>query len=222
MVDLSQLPASQFAAQLARPSGEVGVAVGDYMKQLNGRLIMAAYQRLAPPTGGRVVEIGFGNGKLIAELLAMAPGLTYVGVEVSETMVAAAGEHNFAHLQQGRVELHLASVEHLPFPEQAFDRALAVNTIYFWPDQVAGLRELRRVLRGEGWLVLASMTPEASAKSPTARAEYGFHVLDRDALVSLHRVAGFRGVECDIYEEQNTRLDGTVFQRSYHIVLARP
>ncbi len=169
-----------------------------------------------------MLEIGFGNGKLIGELLAIAPGLCYVGVEISDTMVAAAREQNRAHMQQGRVELHLASVERLPFPDAEFDRALAVNTVYFWPDQLAALIEVRRVLRADGWLVLASMTPETSAKSPTARPEHGFRVPDRDRLLLLHRQAGFRGIDCELYEEQNTRLDGTVFQRSYHVVLAHP
>lgn len=222
MVDLSRLSAPEFAAQLARPSGEIGLAVGDYMNKVNGRLIITAYQRLAPLPHCRVLEIGFGNGKLISELLAMVPGLSYVGVEISDTMVAVAREQNRAHLQQGRVELHLASVERLPFPDATFDRALAVNTVYFWPDQLAALIEVRRVLRADGWLVLASMTPETSAQSPTARPEHGFQVPDRDRLLSLHRQAGFRGIDCELYEEQNTRLDGTVFQRFYHLVLAHP
>jgi SAM-dependent methyltransferase len=222
MVDLGQLPAAEFAAQLARPTGAVGVAVGDYMNRLNAGLTAAAYRHLAPPPHGRVLEIGFGNGKLIGEMLALAPGLSYAGADVSETMVAAAREHNHALVQQGRVELHLASVEHLPFPDGAFDRALALNTIYFWPDQLRGLGELRRVLRDGGRLVLASMTPETSAKSPTARAEHGFRVPDRDALLSLHRRAGFASVACELYEEQSTRLDGTAFHRAYYIVLAEP
>jgi ubiquinone/menaquinone biosynthesis C-methylase UbiE len=222
MVDLSRLSATELAAQLARPSGEIGLAVGDYMASLNGRLIMTAYKRLAPLRGCRVLEIGFGNGRLIGELLEMEPRLCYVGVEISETMMAEAREYNHAYLQQGRVQFQLATVEQLPFPDAGFDRALAVNTIYFWSDQLAALRELRRVLRTDGWLVLASMTPETSARSPTARPEHGFSVPDRDRLLYLHLHAGFRRVDCELYEELNTRLNGTVFQRSYHIVVAHP
>jgi SAM-dependent methyltransferase len=222
MVDLSRLPPPDFAAQLARPSGETGLAVGDYMNQVNGRLIATAYQRLVPPPHGRVLEIGFANGKLIGALLALAPGLRYIGVDISETMLAAARNENRAHLEQGRIELHLASVEQLPLPDAAIDRALAVNTIYFWPDQVGGLRQIRRVLRSDGWLVLASVTPETAAQSPTVRPEYGFRVPDRDGLLALHREAGFRCIDCEVYEEENRRLDGTPFRRSFHIVLARP
>lgn len=38
-----------------------------------------------------------------------------------------------------------AVAEHLPFPDGAFDVALAVITVHHWPDLRAGLRELRRV-----------------------------------------------------------------------------
>lgn len=221
MVDLSQLPAVEIAAQLARPSGEVGRAVGEYMNRINERLIEAAFRLLAPPADARVLEIGFGNGATIGALLALALRLAYAGVEVSETMLAEARARNRAAMEQGRVALHRASVERLPFADAAFDRALAINTIYFWPDQVAGLEELRRVLRADGLLVLASMTPETAARSPTAKREFGFRVPDREALLALHREAGFRQVECSLYEEEATRLDGSVYRRTYHMVAAR-
>ncbi|MBC3841392.1 methyltransferase domain-containing protein [Streptacidiphilus sp. 4-A2] len=40
-----------------------------------------------------------------------------------------------------------ASAEELPFPDQAFEAAMAVMTIHHWSDQEGGLRELRRVSR---------------------------------------------------------------------------
>jgi SAM-dependent methyltransferase len=222
MIDLAQLPAAEMAAQLGRPTGDIGVAVGDYMNRINADLIKAVYGHLAPPRHGRVLEIGLGNGKHVGALLALAPGLSYAGVDVSHTMVCEARKNNEELLQQGRLSLYLASVESMPFPDATFDRALAVNTIYFWPDQLAALSEIRRVLRDDALLVLASMTPETSAQSQAARPEYGFSVPDRHTLEMLHRDAGFRDVSCDLYEEQVTRLDGTSFHRVYHMVRASP
>jgi ubiquinone/menaquinone biosynthesis C-methylase UbiE len=195
-------------------------AVGDYMNRINSRLTKAAYELLRLPPGGRVLEIGFGNGKLIGDLVGMATDLTYAGVDVSDTMVHEASENNRALIDEGRVKLRMATVDRLPFPKAAFDRTLAVNAIYFWPDQLSGLAEIRRVLRDDGFLVLASMTPETSAQSPTARPEYGFHVPDRNALELLHQQAGFKRVICDVYEEDAKRIDGTIFHRAYNMVLA--
>jgi SAM-dependent methyltransferase len=220
MTDLGRLPAAEMAAQLARPTGDIGVAVGDYMNDVNSRLITAAYSLMSPPAAGRLLEIGFGNGKLIAALLALAPGLTYTGIELSLTMVREAKKANRALEDEGRVEFYPAAVDRLPFATATFDRAVTVNSIYFWQDQLAGLREIRRVLRSDGFLVLASMTRETSARSPTARPELGFQVPDRETLVTLHREAGFERVESEIYEEEARRLDGSVYCRTFHMVVA--
>jgi SAM-dependent methyltransferase len=39
----------------------------------------------------------------------------------------------------------MADASRLPFPEDAFDAALAVLTTHHWPEPIAGLREMRRV-----------------------------------------------------------------------------
>jgi DNA-binding transcriptional MerR regulator len=40
-----------------------------------------------------------------------------------------------------------AAAENLPFPDQAFDAAMAFSTVHHWRDPIAGLREMRRVAR---------------------------------------------------------------------------
>jgi ubiquinone/menaquinone biosynthesis C-methylase UbiE len=222
MVDLSQLSPGEMAKQLGRPTGEVGIGVGDYMSKFNARLIKAAFGLLAPPAKSRVLEVGFGNGRLIGEMLLATPDVAYTGVEVSSDMMLEAERHNRALIEQGKVELHLASVESLPFPDAIFDRAIAINTIYFWPDQVRALAEIQRSLRSRGLLVVASMTPETAERSAAAKPEFGFNVPSRDALKLLHQRAGFGQVRFDYYEEQAKRLDGTTQNRAYNIVLAQP
>jgi SAM-dependent methyltransferase len=64
---------------------------------------------------------------------------TVVAVEPSPTMVAQ---------RVGRSPLVTrATAEALPFPDRAFDAALAVLTVHHWADRAAGLREMRRVSR---------------------------------------------------------------------------
>ena len=38
-------------------------------------------------------------------------------------------------------------MEHLPFDDNAFDKALAINSMQGWPDAAAGLRAIQRVMR---------------------------------------------------------------------------
>ncbi len=45
-------------------------------------------------------------------------------------------------------------MESLPFDNDSFDKALAINSMQVWPDAAAGLREIRRVMKPGGKLAL--------------------------------------------------------------------
>ena len=218
MVDLTKLDLAVLARQLGNPEGEIGRAVGDYMSRHNAGVSAAAWRRLDLKPGARVLEVGFGNGELIPALLALAPELAYTGIDISETMMAEATAFNRALLEARRIELKLVSVEAMPFPAGAFDRAVSVNTIYFWPDPDRALGELHRVLNREGVLVLAGITPEAAAGLPIT--QHGFRVYDRKRLEELHRQTGFRALDVEIYRETTRRLEGGTHERSYYILRA--
>ena len=218
MVDLTKLDLAVLARQLGKPEGEIGCAVGEYMSRHNAAVSAAAWRRLDLQAGDRVLEAGFGNGQLIPALLALKPGLAYTGIEISETMLAEAAAFVRALAEAGRIELQLASVEAMPFAAGAFDRAVSVNTIYFLPEPERALGELHRVLRPEGVLVLAGITPEAAAGLPIV--QHGFRIYDRDRLTEMHRRAGFRSIDIEIYRETTARLDGGTHERSYHLLRA--
>jgi SAM-dependent methyltransferase len=50
--------------------------------------------------------------------------------------------------RSGAANAVMASAERLPFGDQSFDAAMAILTVHHWPDQAAGLQEMRRVSRG--------------------------------------------------------------------------
>lgn len=218
MVDLTKLDLALLARQLGKPEGEIGRAVGEYMSKHNAAVSAAAWQRLGVQRGARVLEVGFGNGGLIPALLALQPELAYTGIEISETMLAEATALTRAHPEAQRIDLRLASVEAMPFAAGAFDRAVSVNTIYFWPDPGRALGELHRVLRPGGVLVVAGITPEAAAGLPITK--HGFRVYDAERLTELHRRAGFRSADIEIYRETTARLEGGTHERSYQILRA--
>jgi len=80
----------------------------------------------------------------------------------------------------------------MPWPDAAFDRALSVNTIFYWPDTVAGLREVWRVLRPDGVLALAMRSQRAVAPAQIER--FGFKNVSTAELERLLAAAGFSGI----------------------------
>jgi ubiquinone/menaquinone biosynthesis C-methylase UbiE len=223
VVDLSALAPSEMARLLGRPEGEAGRAVGDMLNRVNADITAAVYRRLRLARGNRVLEIGFGNGKLLPALLSCADDLSYVGADIAETMVADATASELKAVAAGRASFQLASAEALPFADKNFDRVFAVNVIYFWPEPARALTEIRRVLRPGGFSVVATVASgPGETPPPFARAEFGFHRRDPETVAALHREAGFKDVELDDFEEMITLPGGVPRRRRYAIFAARP
>jgi len=111
-----------------------------------GRWIECAIPHVEGP---RVLEISFGTGHLLTRY---AGRFTTHGIDYNRRMAEVARKGlRRAGLEAGLVQ---GSVEHLPYPDESFDSI--VNTMAFpgYPNGVAALSEMRRVLRSGGRLVL--------------------------------------------------------------------
>jgi ubiquinone/menaquinone biosynthesis C-methylase UbiE len=102
-------------------------------------------------------------------------------------------------------------------PDASFDRALALNTIYFWQEPGQDLREIRRVLRPGGKLVLGAVAP----RSTVGRAifDQGFKLYEQDQIEALLRAAGFDDVRIDTVTETVMMANGE-WTRDYHLACA--
>jgi SAM-dependent methyltransferase len=222
MVDVSKLAPAEMAQLLGKPEGEAGSAIGEMLNRTNLGITEAVYRRLHLRHANRVLEIGFGNGKLLPALLALADSITYVGFDIAATMVTEAAAFNAELVASGRASFHLGSVEALPCADESFHRVFAINVFYFWPDPVRALTEMRRVLRPDGVSIVAAVAPSIAATASFAREEFGFRLRDAETISALHREAGFGRVDIEPYSEVTTRPDGTPWERHYSLVVAQP
>ena len=76
------------------------------------------------------------------------------GVDYSELAVSKAEKLNKKQIKSGKAEFCQASVSHLPFDDNMFDVVTAVETYYFWPDKLNDLKEVLRVLKSGGKLLM--------------------------------------------------------------------
>ena len=196
---VANLDESILLPQLGCPAGEIGLAVGDMLERSNLAVIDAAFDLLDLRANERILEIGLGNGGHIASVLDQAAGLLFTGIDLSPTMIAEARRRNASFVRDGQVWLETADVMSLPFPSGSFDKAITINTTYFWPDLIGGLKETHRVLRAGGELVIAAITPEAAAEMPFAK--YGFAVDNAAALEAACLAAGFDRIGITRYVE---------------------
>lgn len=101
-----------------------------------------------------VLELGFGGGVGVAALL--NSGANVVAAEPSVAMRAAAHRKFARALAEERLEVWSNSAETLP--DRTVDRALSLNTVYFWQDIDQGFANLARMVRTR--IVLGIATPE--------------------------------------------------------------
>jgi ubiquinone/menaquinone biosynthesis C-methylase UbiE len=117
----------------------------------------------------KVLEVGFGPGVGIQLLTSSASAGYVAGVDPSKEMVAQAASRNKKSIESGQVDLRHGSVASLRFADNTFDKALAINSMQVWPDAVAGLGEMRRVIKPGGKVALG-FTPN-SGQPNTGLAE---------------------------------------------------
>jgi SAM-dependent methyltransferase len=101
-----------------------------------------------------ILDVGCGGGRTISKMAALAPGGVVCGVDYAEGSVAASRTYNAQLMTDGRVTVEKASVSQLPFPDNKFDLVTAVETQYYWPDLPGDMREILRVLKPGGKLVV--------------------------------------------------------------------
>ena len=113
-------------------------------------------------SGFKIVDVGCGGGRTIEKLAAIAASGMVYGVDYAEGSVIASRQHNARLIEAGRVVIQHASVSQLPFPDETFDLVTAIETQYYWPDLLENMREIRRVLKPDGTLVIIAETYKGS------------------------------------------------------------
>lgn len=99
--------------------------------------------------GPELLEVGVGTGK---NMPFYPPDVRIRAIDLSPKMLERARRR--AAKLSATVELSLADVQALPFPDDEFDEVLATFVFCSVPDPVLGLREVRRVLKPGGRLLL--------------------------------------------------------------------
>jgi ubiquinone/menaquinone biosynthesis C-methylase UbiE len=137
-----------------RPKGILGRLGGIVMARMNQKCAAWVIDLLGIQPNDSVLEVGFGPGVGIELLARLVSGGYVAGIDPSEEMIEQAKARNVKAIESGRVDLRYGSAESLPFEGNTFTKALAINSMQVWPDAVAGLREMQRVMKPGGRIAL--------------------------------------------------------------------
>jgi len=115
---------------------------------------------LAPNPGGRVLEVGPGRGYYALDIARrLLPGGTLDILDLQPGMLDVTMRRAAGRALPNIVPTH-GDAQALPYADSTFDAAYLVATLGEAPDPDAVLRELRRVLKPDGRLVVGEGLPD--------------------------------------------------------------
>jgi SAM-dependent methyltransferase len=122
-----------------------------YGEQIGLPLQGAALDAAHVTAGTRLLDAGCGAGLLA--LLAHLRGAQVTALDAAPTLLAVVRERMPA------ADVREGDLEALPFADASFDAVTAVNSIFYAADMAAAMRELARVVRPSGRVVITAWGP---------------------------------------------------------------
>lgn len=146
-----------------------------------------------------ILDVGCGGGRTVSKLAAVATEGKVYGLDHATASVVVAAKTNRPWIGQGRVEIREGTVSHLPFSQDTFDLVTAVETHFWWPDLPGDMREVLRVLKPGGTLiVIAEIYGKAQTKTARLAEKYlpfsGMALLTVEEHRELFAEAGYSDV----------------------------
>ncbi|MCI9628273.1 MAG: class I SAM-dependent methyltransferase [Eggerthellaceae bacterium] len=179
------MPINEYIAkQFANPRGIGGRIVMAVMNRQNAQMYEATERLLRPRNDDTILDIGCGNG-IMLERIAHACDCRLIGTDISEDALEIAKRR----LAGTNVEFLRCPVDDMPLEDATVDKALTINTLYFWEDLTSGFEEIARVLKPEGIFIGTHYTNRALESY--SHTQFGYRMRTEQEVVSAAEIAGF-------------------------------
>ena len=184
---------NKFFQNTRKPEGVLGKMMLRGMNTGHRKLAAWGLSHVIFKRGSHILDVGCGGGANIAEMLKKIPESIVDGLDYSAESVAYSQKTNRSYLGK-RCTNHQGDVSHLPYPDGSLDYVTAFETIYFWPDLRDAFKEIKRVLRPGGELLICCEADDSSDTTWTERIE-GMTIHRGEDLKELLLKTGYKAVE---------------------------
>jgi SAM-dependent methyltransferase len=182
--------------QVKKPDRFAGRFLARLMNDSHAPLTDWAFTHLEIPEDATAMDVGCGGGRTINKLAAKAAQV--YGIDYAAGSVAASRAYNKRLIAEGRVHVEQASVSRLPFADGKFDLVTAIETQYYWPNLPGDMKEILRVLKPGGRLMVVAENYKGARNDavlgPVMKL-LGSSRLSMDDHRALFLAAGYEGVE---------------------------
>jgi len=123
---------------------------GESMEKGHGPVGRQAIELMHVPADARVLDVGCGSGWATRLLAEYALNGRVTGIDISDEMIRLARESS---LLFPNVDYQVASAEQLPFADGEFTHAFSMESLYYYANIAAALKEIYRTLQAGGIFV---------------------------------------------------------------------
>lgn len=186
--------------QCQNPTGWFGRFVLRNMNSRHSKVTDWGLSQISIGNQNIILDVGCGGGRTVSKLAAIATQGKVYGVDHSKQSVEFARRTNKQLIDIARVEIREASVSQLPFSESTFDVITAVETHFWWSALPTDMREILRVLKPGGTLIIiAEVYKGANTLAAKAAEKYsartGMALLTVDEHRDLFIKAGYSDLQ---------------------------
>jgi ubiquinone/menaquinone biosynthesis C-methylase UbiE len=136
------------------PAGALGRTVASHMNREHWDLTTWGLKHVNIKPDAVVLDVGCGGGRTISRLARRTGQGKVYGLDQSADMVDYSKQINRALIAKNRVEIIQGSVEKTSFKDEFFDLVTAIETYYFWPNLPEAFKEIKRILKKGGYLLI--------------------------------------------------------------------
>jgi len=209
----------EMAYQLSCPNGVNGVSIANMMHESNIGMTKKTITSLNITEGDSILELGHGSCKHLPEILSKAENITYYGLEISDLMQKQAIENNATDIASNSASFQLYDGNKIPYSGNTFHNIFTVNTIYFWKNPEAFIKEIYRVLKPEGYLAIGFADKNFMESLPFTA--YGFDLYSKERIYALAQSAGFNVKKINAYTEKIRSKSGDEVERLFYVAIAQ-
>lgn len=180
------------SSQFKNPRGIGGVIITMIQNVVNRAMYKDAVSLIDLQSNENILDIGYGNGHLLEMIYKKRPANLY-GIDISSDAKEMAAKKNQKAESAGQLHLTVGDCCDLPYEDDMFDAVTSINTVYFWPDTVKGLSEIRRTLkRGSSFYNIVFTKAYLNKIKYT---QTGYKKFESEELVEYGKQAGFERIE---------------------------
>ena len=110
----------------------------------------------------QVLDLGTGTARIPILIAQARPEWQVVAIDLAESMLAIAGENVVRAKLENQIQLQLMDAKQLPYPSSSFDGVISNSLIHHLPDPLPFFRELKRVLKPQGFILLRDLLRPSS------------------------------------------------------------